>query len=60
MMVEVGLKGKSPCPDLLIDPGSLTELFAFPTTVVDTTQTLGCYSEREKEREGHSPLPSFS
>lgn len=46
MMVNVGLKGKSPCPDIIIDPGSLSELHTFPPTVVDTTGTLGCFSER--------------
>jgi len=45
-MIDVGLKGKSPCPDLVIDPTSLSDLYAFPTTVVDTTQTLGCFSEQ--------------
>jgi hypothetical protein len=43
--LNVGLKGKSPCPDIIIDPGSLDALYSFPTTVVDTTQTLGCFSE---------------
>jgi photosystem II stability/assembly factor-like uncharacterized protein len=46
MVVDVDLSGKSPCPDLVIDPASLSQLFDFPTTVVDTTGTLGCYSER--------------
>jgi hypothetical protein len=46
MTVNVGLKGKSPCPEIIIDPGSLSELHTFPTTVVDTTGTLGCFSER--------------
>jgi len=44
--LEVGLKGKSPCPDLVIDPTSLTELYAYPTTVVDSSGTLGCFEDR--------------
>jgi hypothetical protein len=46
MMLEIELAGKSPCPDIIIDPGTLSELHSFPTTVVDTTGTLGCYSEK--------------
>lgn len=45
-MVNVGISGTSPCPNLVIDPAALTGLFAFPATVVDTTGSLGCYSER--------------
>ncbi len=43
--LDIDLSGRSPCPNLIIDPGSLDALHAFPTTVVDTTGTLGCYSE---------------
>ena len=46
MMVEIPISGISPCPNLVIDPADLTGLFAFPTTVVDTTGSLGCFSER--------------
>jgi hypothetical protein len=46
MTIDIDLSGRSPCPNIIIDPGSLTELHAFPTTVVDTTGTLGCYSEK--------------
>jgi hypothetical protein len=35
-----------PCPQLVIDPGALSGLNAFPPTVVDATGTLGCFSER--------------
>lgn len=41
----IDVSGDVPCPNLVIDPGSLTDLYAFPATVVDTTETLGCYSD---------------
>jgi hypothetical protein len=44
--LEVELSGTSACPELVIDPGDLEGLYAFPATVVDATGTLGCYSER--------------
>lgn len=44
--VSVDVSGSSPCPNLVIDPTELAGLFSFPATVVDTTGTLGCYSER--------------
>ncbi len=36
-----------PCPQLVIDPTSLSGINAFPATVVDTTGVLGCFSERK-------------
>jgi len=42
----VDVSGLMPCPNLVIDPAALAELFAFPATVVDTDGTLGCYSDQ--------------
>lgn len=42
----INISGGSPCPNLVIDPGALSGDYAFPATVVDTTGTLGCFSER--------------
>ena len=46
MMVNIDISGVSPCPNLVIDPEDLTGLFAFPATVVDSTGSLGCFSDR--------------
>ncbi len=46
MMKFVGISGTSPCPNLVIDPAGLTGDFAFPATVMDLDQSLGCFSER--------------
>lgn len=43
--VDIAVSGLSPCPQLVIDPTGLTDLFAFPATVVDGNESLGCYSE---------------
>jgi hypothetical protein len=45
-MLEIGISGDVPCPDLVIDPGAMTGAFAFPATVMDLDGSLGCYSER--------------
>ncbi len=45
-MLEVGVSGAIPCPNLVIDAAGLTGDFAFPATVVDGDGSLGCYSER--------------
>lgn len=44
--LAIGISGVAPCPNLVIDPGAFTGDFAFPATVVDSEETLGCYSER--------------
>jgi hypothetical protein len=44
--LEIDVSAATPCGNLVIDPGALSEAFAFPPTVVDGTGTLGCYSER--------------
>jgi len=41
----INISGVSPCPNLLIDPDEVTELYSFPATVVDSEGNLGCYSE---------------
>jgi len=43
--VDIAVSGLSPCPQLVIDPIGLTDLFAFPATVVDGDGSLGCYSD---------------
>ncbi len=45
-MVNVDVSGVAPCPNLIIDPEALNGINAFPATVVDTSGTLGCFSER--------------
>ena len=46
-IVDIDISGVSPCGNLVIDSGGLSGLFTFPATVVDTTGTLGCFSDRE-------------
>ncbi|MDB4285419.1 choice-of-anchor D domain-containing protein [bacterium] len=55
--VNVGVSGTAPCPNLVIDPADLESLYAFPTTVVDTTGTLGCFSERSATLRNNSVCP---
>ena len=43
--LDIDVSGLSPCPQLVIDPVGLTDLFAFPATVVDGDGSLGCYSD---------------
>jgi len=43
--VDIAVSGLSPCPQLVIDPVGLENLFAFPATVTDTDSSLGCYSD---------------
>jgi len=43
--LDIPVSGLSPCPQLVIDPTGLTDLFAFPATVVDGDDSLGCYSD---------------
>ncbi|MDT8449458.1 MAG: M36 family metallopeptidase [Wenzhouxiangellaceae bacterium] len=42
---EIGISGVSRCPNLVIDPAGLENLFSFPATVVDSEGTLGCFSD---------------
>ncbi len=44
--LEVDVSGIASCPQLVVDPVALSGLNAFPPTVVDTGESLGCYSER--------------
>jgi hypothetical protein len=44
--IQVPISGTSPCPNLVIDPASLSGLYAFPATVVDVGATLGCFSDQ--------------
>jgi hypothetical protein len=46
-VIDIDISGASPCGNLVIDPGGLSDLFSFPATVVDTTGTLGCFSDRD-------------
>jgi len=55
--LEIDVSGTAPCPNLVIDPTALEELYAFPTTVVDTTGTLGCYSEKTAVLRNNSVCP---
>jgi len=43
--LDIAVGGLSPCPQLVIDPVGLDNLFAFPATVVDLDDSLGCYSD---------------
>lgn len=42
---QVAIEGFVPCPNLEIDAESLTELYSFPATVVDSEGTLGCFND---------------
>jgi hypothetical protein len=42
--INLALSGESPCPDLVIDAGSVAR--PFPPTVVDVDGSLGCAAER--------------
>jgi hypothetical protein len=42
--LNLALSGESPCPDLVIDAGSVAR--PFPPTVVDVDGSLGCATER--------------
>ena len=55
--VNVGVSGTAPCPNLVIDPADLESLYAFPTTVADSTGTLGCFSERSATLRNNSVCP---
>ena len=57
MMLNIDLSGASPCSNLVIDPGGLSDLFSFPPTVVDTTGTLGCFSERSLSLRNNGGCP---
>lgn len=56
--LAVELSGTSTCPELVIDPAGLEGLYGFPATVVDTTGTLGCFTERSAvlRNAGECPL----
>ena len=56
-IVNVDIAGVAPCPNLVIDPSGLTAAFAFPSTVVDSTGTLGCSSERSVALRNNSVCP---
>jgi hypothetical protein len=45
-LVDINVKGSSPCPHLVADPVDMAGLFAFPATVTDPLETLGCYTDR--------------
>jgi hypothetical protein len=45
-MLDIGISGSIPCPNLVIDPSGLTGDFAFPPTVMDLDGSLGCYTDR--------------
>ncbi len=57
MVVDIAISGESPCPNLLIDPTALEDINAFPATVVDSSGTLGCYSERTVNLRNNSVCP---
>lgn len=44
--LSIDLSGTSPCPNLVIDPASVSMIYAFSPTVIDPTGTLGCFEER--------------
>lgn len=44
--LSIGVSGESPCPNLVIDPPALSDVFAFPATVADTTGSLGCFTDQ--------------
>lgn len=44
--LDIDVSGSVPCPNLVIDPVSLTQIYSFPATVVDTGEVLGCFTER--------------
>ena len=44
--VDRSISGSSPCPNLEIDPSALSGLYAFPATVVDVGEALGCFNDR--------------
>ena len=46
-ILDIDISGTSPCGNLVIDQGGLGDLFSFPATVVDTTGSLGCFSDRD-------------
>lgn len=56
--VDVGISGVSPCPNLVIDPADLESLYVFPTTVADSTGSLGCFNDRNitLRNNGECPL----
>ncbi len=42
-----GVNGIEGCPKLVLSPTQLNGAFAFPPTVSDPTQTLGCFTDRQ-------------
>jgi hypothetical protein len=44
---QVSVSGKQPCPHLNFNPTALTGPNAFPPTVTDTQNLLGCYSDKQ-------------
>lgn len=57
MQVNVDISGESPCPNLVIDPDGIGGLFAFPTTVADSTGSLGCYNDRSVTLRNNGACP---
>lgn len=55
--VQVPISGVSSCPNLVIDPASLSGLNAFPATVVDVGATLGCFSDQDVVLRNTSECP---
>lgn len=55
--LQIPISGVSPCPNLVIDPASLTGLYAFPATVVDVGEALGCFSDKSVVLRNESVCP---
>jgi hypothetical protein len=55
--VQIPISGVSPCPNLVIDPASLSGLHAFPATVVDVGAALGCFSDKSVVLRNNSVCP---
>jgi len=56
-MKEIDVSGVVPCPNLVIDPAGLTDIFAFPITVADSTGTLGCSADRSLTLRNNGACP---
>lgn len=54
---EIGISGTSACPNLVIDPAGLEELFSFPATVVDGEGSLGCHTDASVTLRNHGGCP---
>ena len=56
-MLPINVSGIVPCPNLVIDPVGLTDVFAFPITVADSTGTLGCSADRSLTLRNNGACP---